>query len=112
MLKVNHRDVNVRDKAERLIRQIKEYRRRGSLMEGVPLQGGVSTVFAIPIEPKVEQSLPWLDPANADDRFLASALEIMRSRPRSPVALVTRDLNLQNKAEFARFPFIEPPDPG
>lgn len=51
-LKVDHRSEIVRQKAEKLIRQIKEYRRRGKL-----------------------------------------------------------DLNLQNKAEFARVPFLEPPKP-
>ena len=28
---------------------------------------------------------------------------------RSPVTMVTQDINLQNKAEFARIPFVEPP---
>jgi hypothetical protein len=43
--------------------------------------------------------------------LLAGVIEVMRIRPRSPVLLVTRDINLQNKAEFADVPFIEPPDP-
>jgi predicted ribonuclease YlaK len=59
----------------------------------------------------MEESLPWLDADNRDDRFIASAIEVMRARPRSAVVIVTRDLNLQNKAEFASLPFVEPPDP-
>jgi predicted ribonuclease YlaK len=66
---------------------------------------------ALAVEPKFEETLPWLDPVNNDDRILASMIEVMRRYPRSLVALVTRDINLQNKAEFARVVFIEPPEP-
>jgi predicted ribonuclease YlaK len=59
----------------------------------------------------MSESLPWLDAANRDDRFLASAIEIMRQHPRSAVTIVTRDINLQSKAELASIPFVEPPDP-
>jgi hypothetical protein len=110
-LKINHRNVAVRDKAERLIRQIKEYRRRGRLADGVLIVAGVSTLQTIAMEPKLEDSLPWLDPTNNDDRFIAAVLEVMRLRPRAPVVLISRDINLQNKAEFAGLPFLEPPDP-
>jgi predicted ribonuclease YlaK len=57
------------------------------------------------------ESLPWLDAGNRDDRFIASVIEVMRAHPRSAVVIVTRDVNLQNKAEFASLPFVEPPDP-
>jgi len=110
-LKVEHRNRSVRQRAERLVRQVKEYRRRGSLIEGVPIVASVSTIFAVAVEPDFERSLPWLDRHNQDDRILASMLEVMRTHPRSAVTLVTRDLNLQNKATFAGIPFIEPPDP-
>lgn len=110
-LKVSHRVEGVRQKAERLIGQLKEYRRRGRLTEGVTLVKGVSDVVAVAAEPVLAGSLPWLDAANQDDRLLASVIEAMRMRPHSPLVLVTRDINLQNKAEFARVPFCEPPDP-
>ena len=35
----------------------------------------------------------------------------MREHVRTAVILVTRDINLQNKAEYAGLPFVEPPDP-
>ena len=54
-------------------------------------------------------SLPWLQETNNDDRLLAYFLEIMRLHVRSTVILVTGDINLQNKAEYARLPFLEPP---
>ena len=111
-LKVEHRNESVRGKAEQLIRRLKEYRRRGGLTQGVPLVTGRSRLLALAVEPRMEDALPWLDASNADDRIVASVLEVMRRFPRSPVALVTRDLNLQNKAEFARIPYLEPPEPG
>jgi predicted ribonuclease YlaK len=59
----------------------------------------------------MEASLPWLDPSSKDDRFIASIIEVMRGRSRSPVVAVTRDINVQNKASFARLPIVEPPEP-
>ncbi|MDQ3997680.1 MAG: PIN domain-containing protein [Gemmatimonadota bacterium] len=64
----------------------------------------------IALEPRVEETLAWLDPYNDDDRILAALVEVKRQHPRTPVVLVTRDINLQNKAEYAGLPFIEPPD--
>jgi rRNA-processing protein FCF1 len=109
-LKMDHRSESVRQKAEKLIRQIKEYRRRGRLTNGVTLVRNRSEIIAIAVEPKFSESLSWLDAHNNDDRLLASCLEIMRQMPDAQVVLSTRDINLQNKAEFARIPFIEPPE--
>lgn len=109
-LKMLHRVESVRRKAKGLINRIKEYRRRGSLTDGVPLVRGRSEVVALAVEPRMADSLPWLDPANNDDRIVASVLEVMRTNPRSAVTLITRDLNLQNKAEFSRIPYGEPPE--
>ena len=110
-LKVSHRQESVREKAQSLINQIKEYRRRGRLTDGVPLVNGVSSLRSLAVEPDFGRTLPWLNATNADDRILATYVEVMRLYPRSPVLLVTRDINLQNKAEFARLPFVEPPEP-
>jgi hypothetical protein len=108
-LKMNHRVEDVRKKAEGLITRIKGYRGRGQLNEGVPLRKGISTLRGWGTEPNMSDSLPWLDPANDDDRLLASFLEVMRKFPHSVVILVTRDINLQNKAELAQVCFLEPP---
>jgi predicted ribonuclease YlaK len=110
-LKVNHRNADVRAKAEGVITRIKGYRARGQLTQGVPLRKPVSRIRALGTEPRMEDSLPWLDAGNRDDRFIASTIEIMRQHPRSAVTIVTRDINLQNKAELASIPFVEPPDP-
>jgi hypothetical protein len=109
--KINHRNENVRKKAESLVRRIKEYRRRGKLSEGVPIVAGRSQLIALAVEPDMGSTLSWLDASNQDDRFLASVIEVMRLHSRSVVCLITRDINMQNKAEFALLPFAEPPEP-
>jgi len=111
-LKINHREPNVRDKARTIIRQIKECARRGSLNDGVTIVTGHIRLRTLAIEPHVEDTLPWLDRGVPDDRMLASTVEAMRMHPRSTVAIVTGDINLQNKASFAGVPFLEPPSCG
>ncbi|MPZ99487.1 MAG: hypothetical protein GEU80_09170 [Dehalococcoidia bacterium] len=59
----------------------------------------------------MERAFPWLDAQNNDDRIVATAFEISRVNARTPVILVTRDLNLQNKMAYAAMPFAEPPEP-
>ena len=71
-----------------MIRRFKSYRGRGDI-SGVPLVSNVGTVKMIAIEPNVEQTLPWLDPSNEDDRILASFVEVMREHVRTAVILVT-----------------------
>jgi hypothetical protein len=77
-LKVNHRNGDVRERAEGLIRRIKGYRDRGNLRDGVPFRKGVSCIRSIAVEPDFDNSLPWLDPANSDDRLVATFIEVMR----------------------------------
>lgn len=110
-LKVAHKNPDVRAKAERVIRQIKELNRRGDLRVGVPVVAGRITARSVAVEPKVGESLPWLDPGNNDDRLLASVVEVIRRNVRAVVVLVTGDINLQNKANHARIPVVEPPEP-
>src|SRR5262249_4534149 len=110
-LKVNHRNETVRRKAETLIRQIKEYRRRGNLTRGVPVVKDKIDIVGIATEPSMKTTLPWLDLQNNDAGWFAAVIEVMRSRPRPRVIIVSRDINLQNKADFARVPFADPPEP-
>jgi hypothetical protein len=110
-LKMRDKNESVREKAESAIRRIAGYRARGDLRLGVPLRTGVSTARMFSIEPRFENTLPWLDPANRDDRLLAQAIEVMRAHPHSAVALVTLDINLTTKADLAEIPVIAPPDP-
>ena len=109
--KTDERRSSRREKAERFARQVGEYRRRGPLLQGATLAAGI-TVMTLPVEPKMSDSLPWLDPTNLDDRLLASVIEVMRLNPHASVVVVTRDVNFQNKLEFARVPFVSPEDLG
>lgn len=108
-LKIIGRSSDLRDKAEGVIRRLKEYRRRGQLHRGVVLRAGKVELRSLAVEPDMSTSLSWLKPENDDDRILASVVEVMGARPHSPVLFVTRDINAQNKAEFASINFIEPP---
>ncbi len=109
-LKVTGRNESVREKAQGLIRRLMEYRRRGDLNEGVVLRRDSHRLRTLAVEPDFRHSLPWLDPDNQDDRILAGFVEVMRQHPRCPAALVTGDINLANKADYARVPCVEPPE--
>lgn len=109
-LKVNHRNELTRENAKKLINKIKEYRRRGRLSDGVPIVKGKIELKSIAVEPNLSETLPWLDPNNGDDRIITSVLDIMRLNIKSIVILITNDINLQNKADYARIPYLEPPD--
>lgn len=107
--KVNHRNESIRKKATKIIQKLKEYRRRGPVHEGVTVVAGHVSLRFIATEPDMSRSLSWFDPQNADDRFLASTLEILRTNMTTTVFIVTSDINMQNKAEMASIPFREVP---
>jgi hypothetical protein len=97
-----------RQKAAKLVRKIAEYRRRGSLVDGVTLVRGVSDIFAFPFTADPRAMFAWLPATGADDYVLAEAASVMRANPRAPTAIVTRDVNLQTRIEFARLSFWTP----
>jgi hypothetical protein len=109
-LKVTGND-EVRPKAEKLVRQIKEYAREGDLSEGVTLAEGRHVVRSVAVEPDMVHTLSWLDAGRKDDRFIASFLEVMRHHACCEVVLVSRDVNVRDKANLASLPVIAPPDP-
>jgi hypothetical protein len=108
-LKVTHRNEDVRERAKALISRIKEFFRRGDARAGIPIVKDKITFRTVATEPRVADSLPWLDAGNNDDRFLASIIELMRLNVRSRVGIVSEDINLLNKAMNARIPVLEPP---
>ena len=61
-------------------------------------------------EPSFDNLPGHLDPRVPDDRILASTLAIQARFPSATVALVARDLNIQNKAHVLGLPFAEPPE--
>jgi hypothetical protein len=108
--KINDRNPAVRDKAKQLVRQLMEYRRRGSLAGGVVIRKDKITLRTLAVEPDFESTLSWLDRTNDDDRILAGFIEVLRQHPRCPVFLVTADINLTNKADYAGLPCLPPPE--
>jgi len=108
-LKRSRRDRAVGQEAEKVIKRLKGFRDQGPLLEGVKVSKTV-TVKMIPTEPRMASLPSWLDPGSKDDRIIGSALEIQRDFPSAVVVLVTRDINLQNKAEMAFLPCVEPPE--
>jgi hypothetical protein len=106
-LKVEHGNENVRKKAAKTIKNLKEYRRRGKLLDGVKITDKL-TAYTIAVEPKFEGKPSWLDPSNNDDRFIATCFEVAAKYPDSEMSILTLDINMQNKAEFALFPYVDP----
>jgi rRNA-processing protein FCF1 len=109
-IKIHHKNQDVRDKANKIIRKIKEYRRRGSLHEGIIIVKDHIGLRAIATDPKMSESLSWLNANNKDDCLLATSIEIIQSNLGARVFIVTGDINMQNKAELAGIPFVEIPD--
>lgn len=98
-----------RKKVESVISRIKGLRKQGSMLKGVTVDKSIIVRMIAP-EPNFQNNLPWLNSKNADDRIIASTLEIQRAHSSSFVLLVTSDINLQNKAEMAKIPYSEPPN--
>lgn len=107
-LKISHRDIQFRNKVDSVIRRLKGLRQQGNLLKGVTVNKTI-TVRMNAKEPNFNNTLNWLDPKNNDDRIIASSLELQWAYPSNKIVLVTADVNLQNKAEFAKLPYVEPP---
>ena len=105
-LKILHRNPDVRDKAKKIIRRIKGWRKQGSLVEGVKVDKTITVMVEFK-EPDMANTLSWLDSENSDDRIIASVLSIQASFPTSKIMLATGDINLQNKADSAMIEIVE-----
>lgn len=112
-LKVKYRNDGFREKVERAIRYVKELhsraRRQGvAFHEGVKVAGRVHA-RSLPGEPNVAEIASWLDADLVDDRLIACALDEQRRHPAACVVVLTCDVNMQTKCDFAGLPFAEPP---
>ena len=97
---------NLKVKASSLIRQIKEFRSRGALSEGVKVNENMSVI--IPLEDEIELPTTWLKCDNADDRILISVLQQACLNFRSDVRVVSRDTNVNNKLHLLGIEELEP----
>lgn len=83
-------------KVTSLIKRFKEYGRRGDPRQGVKLAGELR-FRELAFQPDLSE-LAMLDPSHADDRVLATAVQLAHCELTSVVVVVTRDRNLFNKA--------------
>jgi len=106
-LKIFHNNKEVREKVKSIITRLKGYKRQGDIInDGVILSKSI-LLKLLPIEPKFNDSLPWLDPTNMDDRIIVTILDIELHNLTSEVILITGDLNLQNKATLAGIKYMD-----
>ena len=94
------RDSRTSDAAQKIIRQLDEFDRRGDTFAGVPLSRRLS-VREVPVSPNMDATLPWLDARTPDDVIVAAALELVWGNLRARVALLASDRNVRNKARLA-----------
>jgi len=82
--------------ARQVSRFLDEFRQKGKLSQGVPLEGGGN--LRVELNHQSPQHLPnELIATKADNRILATALNLMHDN--FPVVLVTKDTNLRIKAD-------------
>ena len=94
------RDPRVADAANKVIRQLDEFARRGDTFAGVSLAGQLR-VREVAVGPDMARTLPWLRADTPDDLIVASALELVLRDLRGRVALLASDRNVRNKARLA-----------
>jgi PhoH-like ATPase len=84
--------------ARQVSRILDTYRQKGKLSLGVQLEGGGN--LRVELNHQSPQHLPHeLIASKADNRILATALNMCRSNKDVPVVLVTKDTNLRIKAD-------------
>lgn len=94
------RDPRTADAANKVIRQLDAFARRGDTFSGVPLAGRLR-LREIPISPDMNQTLPWLRADTPDDRIVAAAVALVHADLRSRIAVLASDRNIRNKARMA-----------
>ena len=94
------RDPRTAEAAQKVIRQIDEFDRRGDTFAGVPLAGKLR-VREVARSPDMAATLPWLRPDTPDDLIVAAALELVARDLRGRVAVLASDRNVRNKARLA-----------
>ena len=107
-LKNNGRNGDIRRDARETIRCLRSLREGGRLSDGVPV-GENATLSTEAREPSRNDVPSWLDFDVADDRLLASALHQQLANSGLDVALLTDDINMQNKADAIGLPWIDAP---
>jgi hypothetical protein len=103
------RDPRTREAAQKVIRQLEDFDRRGDTSVGVRLAGKL-TVREATISPDMGQTLPWLRSDVPDDLIIAGALELRWRDLTSRVAVAASERNVRNKARHARLGVVRATD--
>ena len=106
-IKNEHSNKELTNKVKKIIRIFKGWRKQGNILEGITIENTIDVQF-IAKEPNMGDMPTWMDAENHDDRIVASIIEIQRNYPTSKVILITRDMNMLNKATLAKIPYIDP----
>jgi hypothetical protein len=107
---IGNRTTELGKQAGSVITRIKGWRGRGKLAEGVPILKEKILLRSSASEPDFSHLPSWLDATRNDDRILGIMFNLMQKHPRTEITLVTRDINLQNKAEHYEVQFVDPPE--
>lgn len=105
-LKINHEKDQLKEKAKKLIKRIKGWRSQGNITEGVTLDKTISLKAEV-IEPNFKKMPSFLNIDNNDDNIIMYILDIQRRFPSAIVILVSKDINMQNKAEHVMIECID-----
>ena len=97
---------HIRENGEKIIAEIRELKKQGTLFEGVKFRDYM--IIVPPKESDFSNTLNWLDQSSLEDRIIAAVLAFEHTHHDKIVVLVTENINLQNKAEMASLPVIEP----
>lgn len=105
--KLIHKSEEFRNKVSSVIRRIKGYRNQGDVLKGVNLEHGKVVLKMLASEPKYDAMPSWIDKGNNDDRIIASILDYQVKNMNSDCYLITRDINMLNKAELAGIKYYD-----
>jgi PhoH-like ATPase len=86
--------------ARHVARKLDALRALGGLVEGVPLNGeGVAGgMLRVALARDELQSITALPSSSADNRILATALEVQKADPSTPLVFISKDINLRIRA--------------
>jgi len=90
----------VRTQAQEVIRRVAALGDQGDLFQGVKITDRI-VLMTRSYEPRANTHSSWLDLNVADDRFIASALEVFWEHPKARVLTISGDFNVVNKARAA-----------
>jgi len=105
-LKEKNPDSSRKEKAKKMIKRIKGWKTQGKITEGITLNKTIR--LKVEVGEPLDNNLPkWLHLSKNDDKILAYILNIQLKSPSAIIILVTRDINMQNKAETLNIEYID-----